>query len=332
MTLMILLLIGCSAPGQSEQQSGTEVTVTTGAISFDLRYIRSGSYYVGDNPPAAANVTLTDGYWIGETEVTYNLWYEVYQWATDDTNGDGIIDDDGNGSRNADGGLLYDFANSGAEGSSGSPGAAPTPSTWEPVVAVSWRDNILFCNALSEKSGLSPVYCSDIDYLTPLRTVTTNAALDTTAGHEDNPYVNWNANGYRMPTEVEWEIAGRGAGPAISAGTYGTTYAGSDIIDDVAWIFDNSGVESHDVGTLDPNELGLYDMSGNVLEFCWDWYGGTFPFAGSDPSGPVTGTERETRSGTFGWSASGSEVTRRVAAYSPPSSVNALGIRIAKNQ
>jgi sulfatase modifying factor 1 len=118
----------------------------------------------------------------------------------------------------------------------------------KPVEKVKWNDLIEFCNKLSEKEGLQKAY----------------------SGLWGNITCDFTVNGYRLPTEAEWEYAARGGNKSK-----GYKYSGSDNIDDVAWYKDNSLEQYNEVGTKQPNELGLYDMSGNVLEWCWDGHSGS---------------------------------------------------------
>ena len=99
---------------------------------------------------------------------------------------------------------------------------------------------------------------------------------------------------FRLPTEAEWEFAARGGK------SNGYKYSGSSMIDDVAWYDDNSGYTTHNVGTKSPNELGIYDMSGNVWEWCSDWYGEYISSAQTNPKGPDSGSLRVLRGGSWG--------------------------------
>ena len=112
---------------------------------------------------------------------------------------------------------------------------------------------------------------------------------------------------FRLPTEAEWEYAARGGNRSN-----GYTYSGSNTIDDVAWYYSNSGNTTHDVATKAPNELGIYDMSGNVYEWCQDWYGDYSSDSQTNPTGPDWGSYRVVRSGCYGDLADISRVSFRV--------------------
>ena len=128
---------------------------------------------------------------------------------------------------------------------------------------------------------------------------------------------------FRLPSEAEWEFAARGGNRSK-----GYKYSGSNTLDDVAWYVNNSGGKTHPVKTKSPNELGLYDMSGNVWEWCQDWYGGYAGTAQTDPQGPDTGSRRVYRGGSWGNSAWRCRVAIRDRLDPVNSPVN-LGLRLA---
>jgi formylglycine-generating enzyme required for sulfatase activity len=211
----------------------------------------------------------------------------------------------------------------------------------DPVQKVSWYDAIAFCNKLSLLESLEPVYTvSGVDFtaLTYVQIPTSNNTIWNAVTTNDS------ANGYRLPTEMEWMWAAMGADTvnpgAVNTTGYSKAFAGStgsNLIGDYAVFGYGSGeagatttLRSNPVGSKLANELGLYDLTGNVLEWVWDWYG-TFPTGTvTDYRGPASGFYRTERGGSWNYVESSCTLARQ-AWDGPSGRSNTLGFRVVRN-
>jgi len=249
------------------------VTIFVTLPYTEIISVQGGTFTQTDaNNTAESFVHTISGFKMGIYPVTYDLWYSVRQWA--------IVSG-------------YAFAHPGREGNRGTNGALPTASRYQPVTMINWGDAIVWCNAYSELSGLQPCYTKSGVVL-----------RDSGASNVEFPVCAWSGNGYRLPTEGEWQYAaayidGVSWTPYDYASGATADYTNAAATGLVAWYSANSGNVTHDVGGKNSNALGIFDMSGNVDEWCWDGYD-LYPVSPvTDYRGPTGISNRILRGGFY---------------------------------
>ena len=262
----VTALIGYLLNGTWPDGPGVQ-TFTVNGVTFKMIKVEGGTFTMGatpeqgsdprDDEKPAHQVTLTEDFYIGETEVTQALWLAVMG-----SNPSYFVGENGYGD-----------------------------DLMRPVDLVSWNHCQVFITKLNEMTGKT----------------------------------------FRLPTEAEWEFAARGGNKSL-----GYKYAGSNNLAEVAWYWyslptqtpNTVGYGTHTVATKAPNELGLYDMSGNVTEWCQDWYSLYSSEPQTNPTGPATGTYLVVHGGAWGNQATNCRVSYRGGNY-PDTKYSSLGLRLA---
>jgi formylglycine-generating enzyme required for sulfatase activity len=252
------------------------VSLTTPPPPPGMVLIPAGSFWMGDSfndglsEERPVHSVYVSAFYMDKYEVTKAFWDEVANWAV--TNG-------------------YDISSLSGSGKAAN----------HPVQSVSWYDCVKWCNARSEKDGLMPCY---------------KVSCNVYRTGDSVPDCNWSARGYRLPTEAEWEKAARGpvCGQRFPFGNT-ISHSQANYYSDVGLDYDVSPTRgfhptfvtgdypyTSPVGYFAANRYGLYDMAGNVCEWCWDWYsiGYYSSSSGTDPRGPSSGSFRQLRGGSWG--------------------------------
>jgi sulfatase modifying factor 1 len=274
---LVLALLGLGLVVSLDARLASATQTEVPSLPAEMVLIPAGSFEMGDNlregwdDEQPVHTVFVSAFCLDKYEVAKTLWDEVADWA------------EGHG---------YDIG----------PGDGSGKALDHPVQSVSWYDVAKWANARSEMEGLTPCY--------------TIAGSVYRAGESD-PECTWGANGYRLPTEAEWEKAARGGGEG-----HRFPWCDTDTIDHARANYDSGDAYSYNTsatrgyhpeysngpqpytspaGNFAANGYGLYDMAGNVWEWCWDWWSKSYYVSspGTDPHGPESGSQRVVRGGSW---------------------------------
>lgn len=283
---------------------------TTPPAPSGMAYIPSGPFQMGDNLDGLTDAmpvhnVQVDAFFIDKTEVTKELWQSVQTWG------------------NANG---YSI------------GGGSAKDVKYPVHSVTWYDAAKWCNARSQKEGITPCYYTDTAQTVIYKSGSMNL---------DNSMVKWIASGYRLPTEAEWEKAARG-GTTGQRFPWGNTISHSNAnylatddypydVSQLIWSFHPAFAVggypyTAPVGSFAPNAFGLYDVIGNAYEWCWDLYSSSYygsPDSLNNPAGPVSASNRILRGGYWAHGANACRVSSRLST-GPSTSGDSTGFRAVR--
>jgi formylglycine-generating enzyme required for sulfatase activity len=293
------------------EANSNSVTVTVIQAPSGMTLIPQGVFTMGNSVAADTDITAAstrtvtlDAYYMGKYEVTKAEWDEVRTWGL--SNG------------------YTDLAAGSGKASN------------HPVHSITWHMMVQWCNARSQKEGLTPAYYTNDAQTTIYKTGSVNVT---------NAQVKWSASGYRLPTEAEWEKAARGGlsgkrfpwGDTISH-SQANYYASSSYSYDSSGSVNNyhptyatgSTPYNSPVGAFAANGYGLFDMAGNVYEWCWDWYGTYAAGSQTNPRGTTSGTDRVFRGGCWDIGADGCRVAFR-SSGNPTYTEYYIGFRVLRS-
>ena len=305
--LVFVAIVATGCPHKSEPEPTPSSTIVQGMVKLELKgkSFKMGADYTGvdSNENPVHTVTFTRDIYMCDHEVTQAEWEAVM--GNNPSYFQGVDEN----KKVADGEVQEN----------------------RPVESITWYEAVAFCNELTKKENITAraVAPKQVDYVYFSDDTFTRPYTKDDASSNKLPYMKIDATGYRLPTEAEWEYAARGGIADIDKAVWAGTTAKSEL-EKYAWYKDNSNNRTHEVKKKQVNGYRLYDMSGNVFEWCWDWEGDYANGDVTDPVGASSGLNRVTRGGCWEYDASHCRASFR-RLFSPGYRGSNLGFRLVRS-